>query len=132
MITKRIIVFILMIFIQTQSFCAIHSEATYRHSWCKAHNGIEEFKNKDYTRVDCLTSTHAVEFDFAKKWAESIGQALHYQEMSGKRGMIVLILENPKKEMIYFNRIKKLSVKYDFDVEYITPDDLVLINNKHP
>lgn len=32
-----------------------------------------EYKNHDKTRVDCLTETHAVEFDFAKKWAESSG-----------------------------------------------------------
>lgn len=56
-----------------------HSESSYQHAWCSAHDGIEEFENLDKTRVDCLTDTHAVEFDFANKWAESIGQALHYQ-----------------------------------------------------
>ena len=42
-----------------------HSESSYQHAWCSSHNGIEEFENKDYTRVDCLTNSHAVEFDFA-------------------------------------------------------------------
>ena len=46
-----------------------------------------------------MTSCHAVEFDFANKWAESIGQALHYQYMTGKKAMVVLILEDPKTEM---------------------------------
>lgn len=72
-----------------------------------AHNGIEEFENKDYTRVDCLTDKYAVEFDFANKWAESIGQALHYQRMTGKKAKVVLILEDPKKEMVYYHRVKK-------------------------
>ena len=44
-----------------------HNEASYQHAWCSAHNGIEEYQNKDFTRVDCLTDTHAIEFDFANK-----------------------------------------------------------------
>lgn len=103
-----------------------HSESSYQHAWCKAHNGIEEYENKDKTRVDCLTGYHAVEFDFANKWAESIGQALHYQKMTGKKAMVVLILEDPQKEMVYFNRVKELGKIHNFDVEYVTPDILNL------
>lgn len=101
-----------------------HSEASYQIEWCNLHNGIMEYENSDYTRVDCLTETHAVEFDFAKKWAEGIGQALHYNAMTGKKGKVVLILTNPKKEMVYFRRVENLGRKYDFDVEYITNDIL--------
>jgi len=67
-----------------------HSESSYQHAWCSTHNGIEEYENINKTRVDCLTETNAVEFDFANKWAESIGQALHYQAMTGKRAKVVL------------------------------------------
>ena len=49
-----------------------HSESSYQHAWCSMHKGIEEYENKDFTRVDCLTQYHAVEFDFANKWAESM------------------------------------------------------------
>lgn len=107
-----------------------HSESSYQHTWCSAHNGIEEYINKDFTRVDCLTKEHAVEFDFANKWAESIGQALHYQLMTGKRGKVVLILENPKKEMVYYKRVEKLAKLYNFDSEYITIDILKIENGK--
>jgi len=103
-----------------------HSEASYQHAWCSAHNGIEEYQNKDFTRVDCLTNTHAVEFDFSNKWAESIGQALHYQYMTGKKAMVVLILEEPQKEMVYFNRVKKLSEIHNFDVDFVTPKILCI------
>lgn len=103
----------------------LHREAEYQCAWCNAHNGIIEFKNEDKTRVDCLTTTHAVEFDFWNKWAESIGQALHYGAMTGKRPKIVLILENPEVQMSYYNRIEKLSKIYNFDVEYVTPDILI-------
>ena len=103
-----------------------HSESSYQHAWSKEHNGIEEYENKDKTRVDCLTKYHAVEFDFANKWAESIGQALHYQLMTGKKAMVVLILEDPKNEMVYYYRVKKLGKIHGFDVEYVTPEILHL------
>ena len=32
----------------------------------------------DGTRCDILTDTHAIEVDFADKWAEAIGQSLNY------------------------------------------------------
>ena len=85
----------------------LYKEAVYQHSWCCARNGIEEYENSDFTRVDCLTSTHAVEFDFAKK-----------------RAKVVLILENPAREMVYYYRVKRLAEIYNFDVEYMTPCDL--------
>ena len=109
-----------------------HSESSYQHAWCSAHNGIEEYENRDYTRVDCLTEQNAVEFDFANKWAESIGQALHYQYMTGKRGKVVLILEEPKKEMVYFKRVKKLGQLHGFDVEYVTTDILNIKEGQCP
>ena len=109
-----------------------HSESSYQHAWCSMHQGIEEFENKDKTRVDCLTSTHAVEFDFANKWAESIGQALHYQKMTGKRAKVVLILEKPKKQMVYYWRVFELGKLHNFDVEYVTPSILQLKNGKCP
>ncbi|MBR1680491.1 hypothetical protein IJ707_01725 [bacterium] len=103
-----------------------HNEASYQHAWCGAKNGVEEYQNTDFTRVDCLTDENAVEFDFANKWAESIGQALHYQLMTGKKGKVVLILEHPQQEMVYYNRVKALADIYNFDAEYITPDILCL------
>ena len=42
-----------------------HNEESYQSAWCTAHNGVMEFENEDFTRVDCLTKTNAVEFDFA-------------------------------------------------------------------
>ena len=97
-----------------------YNEVDYQKSWCDLHNGIIEYQNQDFTRVDCLTSTHAVEFDFAKKWAESIGQALHYGLMTGKKPMVVLILNNPQKQMCYYYRVKNIAKQYKFDVEYVT------------
>ena len=119
---KLLFVFFLWLIMSLGCFAKhLHNEKYYQEIWCKANNGILEYKNDDNTRVDCLTENNAVEFDFAQKWAESVGQALYYQKKTKKRGKVVLILENTEKEMKYFNRVKELSVDYNFDCDYITP-----------
>lgn len=107
-----------------------HKEEAYQQAWCNAHAGIIEYENKDYTRIDCLTDTYAVEFDFANKWHESIGQALHYSIMSGKKAKVVLILDEPKAQMTYYKRVKKIGKRYNFDTEYVTNDILNINKNK--
>lgn len=66
-------------------------ERDYQNEWCARYGGRVEVVMKDRTRCDCLTSKYAIEFDFASKWAEAIGQSLHYARLTGKRPGIVLI-----------------------------------------
>ena len=73
-----------------------HPEKWYQEKWCRDRGGKTEVVLPDKTRCDCLTDTHAIEFDFANKWAESIGQSLYYSLQTGKRAGIVLILESEK------------------------------------
>lgn len=89
---KKLILLILSIML----LCAAthrHPEKFYQEKWCKENNGKTEYVLPDKTRCDCLTETHAVEFDFGEKWAEAIGQSLYYSLQTGKRAGIVLILE---------------------------------------
>ena len=72
-----------------------HREAWYQGRWCTERGGQSEVVLEDGTRVDCVTSTHAVEFDFGDKWAEAIVQSLHYARLTGRRAAVVLILEDP-------------------------------------
>lgn len=109
-----------------QHFKHRHNEASYQKAWCLAQNGIIEYKNKDNTRVDCLTEYNAVEFDFSNKWAESIGQALHYGIMTNKKAKVILIIDNPEIQMTYFERIQKLADIYNFEAEYVTDEILNL------
>ena len=85
-------------------------ERLYQEQWCEAREGIIEYTLEDRTRVDCLTSTHAIEHDFANKWAEAIGQSLHYARLTGLRAGIVLIAEN-EKDIRYYQRVLS-------DIEY--------------
>ena len=125
---KKIFIFILILnsFICKANAQYKHSEKSYQYAWCAQNNGIAEYINQDKTRIDCLTKTHAVEFKKKKKWAESVGQALYYGIMTGKKAKVVLIVEEVK-EMMYLKRVEKLSKIYGFDVEYVT-DDILEIN----
>jgi hypothetical protein len=49
-----------------------HPEKWYQKQWCEKRNGQIEVVLADGTRCDCLTNTHAIEFDFGNNWAELI------------------------------------------------------------
>ena len=78
-------------------------EGDYVKMYCK---GIIEYQLSDRTRVDCLTDEYAIEYDWAKKWAESIGQAMYYSNMTGKKPAVAIIIKNPY-ERVYIERIEK-------------------------
>ena len=80
-------------------------EKEYQNYWCNLNGGIMEYKLDDNTRVDCLTDKLAVEFDFAPKWSECIGQALYYGKKTHRTPACVLILEKPE-DIRYFYRLK--------------------------
>ena len=55
----------------------------------------------DGTRCDCVTDTHAIEFDFGNNWAEVIGQSSYYSIQTWKKAGIVLILETMKERKFW-------------------------------
>lgn len=102
----------------------MHKEKEYQRAWCTAHHGQQEVILPNKTRVDCLTDTHAIEFDFAHKWAESIGQALYYAQATNKKAGIVLIVENGQKDEKYIKRLCAVAERYNITVWLIYPEDL--------
>ena len=92
-----------VLIMSTTAEAAKWSEADYVADHCQ---GKVEYRLADSTRVDCLTSTHAIEYDFAHKWAEAIGQALHYAAMTGKKPGIVLIVDPTVRGTRYLARLK--------------------------
>ena len=93
-----------------------HLEKEYQAAWCSAHNGIVEYKLDDSTRVDCLTPDYAIEFDFAPKWAESIGQSLYYAQKTKRKPAVVLIMEKPAKDLKYLHRLYQVANTTDIKV----------------
>ena len=82
-------------------------ESYYVNQWCTNDFGRKEALLWDMTRVDCLTKDYAVEFDFAKKWAEAVGQSLYYSIMTNKKPAIALIMNN-STDYRYLKRIERL------------------------
>ena len=132
---KRIIIAILLIFIPIAPVFAkrLYSEATYQKAWCDKHGGIMEYRLRDKTRVDCLTPTMAVEFDFANKWAECIGQAIYYGRQTNRQAACVLIIENQEKDQKYLNRLRRAAYRKGVRVHAFTirPEHLEIpVKNK--
>lgn len=92
---------------ETQSMLPNQNEAYYVEQWCQPSFGHREYILSDKTRIDCLSKDYAIEFDFAKKWAESIGQSLYYAKMTQRTPAVVLILTG-KDDMKYVKRIEKI------------------------
>ncbi len=82
-------------------------ESYYVNQWCTSDFGRKEAILWDMTRVDCLAKDYAIEFDFAKKWAEAIGQSLYYSKLTGKKPAVTLILTAPT-DYRYVKRIERL------------------------
>ena len=87
------------------------SERYYQEKFAREIGGRVEVVMKDGTRCDILTATHAIEVDFAKKWAEAIGQSLNYAMQTGKRPAVGLIVLSPSDNK-YVERVRKISAEY--------------------
>lgn len=111
---KKVILFLLILFLYNPA-SAKHQylEKEYQAEWCKAKSGMLEYTLPDKARIDCLLPDMAIEFDFAPKWAECIGQALYYSAMTERAPACVLIIEK-KGDLKYVNRLNKA-------IENITP-----------
>lgn len=90
------------------------NEKYYQTLFCKEKNGMMEHKLKDKTRVDCLTKKYAIEVDWAKKWAEAVGQSLYYSESTNKKAAIALICS--EKDARFIRRVKKIANKFDIKI----------------
>lgn len=107
----------------------LYKESVYQKEWCDKYCGVMEYELPDKTRVDCVTKNYAVEFDFAPKWAEAIGQSLYYGIMTGKKPAVVLIIEKPS-DWKYYHRIKKVADFLNFTLWYMKSPVYQNINNQ--
>lgn len=120
---KRIITIGALIFGTNALAKHLNHEKFYQDIDCSKRSGVTEYVLSDKTRVDCLTDKYAIEYDFANKWAESIGQALHYGSMTHKQAMAILIVEQ-KKDLKYVEIAKHTvaSNRLDLLIEIIEID----------
>lgn len=115
------ILFLLMIITSTVFAGHLYYEKHYQQIHCDEVGGQAEVVLPDRTRIDCLTDRLAIEVDFAPKWAECIGQALHYGMATNKKPACLLIMEDPVKDEKYLKRLKGVADRYCIEVYTIAP-----------
>ncbi len=113
---KTLLTITLILWATTAQCKRLMPEADYQEYWCQKNKGLIEVVLKNRSRIDCLTETHAIEFDFADKRDQAIGQSLRYAIATEKRAGIVLIIEKPSHEKYWLelnNTIKHYSLPID-------------------
>lgn len=110
---------------------AAQPESYYRDLWCEDSGGQAEFRLPDGSRVDCLTKNYAVEVDFARKWAEAVGQSLWYAANTGRMAKIVLIVDHTdNSDMRRLERLEKLIWHYGLPVDVETIDKSIPLTGR--
>jgi hypothetical protein len=92
------------------------NEKFYQTQMCDNFNGEMEFTLPDKTRVDCLTDEFAIEVDWAKKWAQGVGQSIYYAEITNKRPAIALIMDNTKADERHLKRLIVVAEKLNIHI----------------
>lgn len=113
-ILKRL--FLIKLLLTHLVFYGKQSERYYQEKFAQEIGRQVEVVMKDGTRCDILTATHAIEVDFARKWAEAIGQSLNYAMHSGKKAGILLVLEKESDEK-HLERIESIIETQSLDIE---------------
>jgi len=99
-------------------------EVDYQKKWCPNAPGTtirDLLTGRVVGYVDCLTDSHAWEFDFAKsmKQYEAIGQALKYSMYTGRRAGIVFIADDPDNNR-YIEDAKSIIEHFNLPIDVET------------
>jgi hypothetical protein len=102
---------------------AVENEDYYNRLFCKEMGGQAEYVLPDRSRVDCLTSTHAFEADWAQglKVYESIGQALYYSAETGKQPGILLLIKKNNSEK-YIRKVRRVIETFNLPIKLVIRD----------
>ena len=71
-------------------------------------------------RADCVSKDYAIEVDTTEKWAEALGQSLHYAAETEKRAMIYLYCKKTTDNMSCYRHEQRLRITknaYNLPVE---------------
>ena len=98
-----------------QAAPAFDSEDAFVRYLHSRMGGEREVTLPDRTRVDLLTPDHAIEVDRSRKWAQAVGQSLHYAAATERQPGIVL-LTLAKDRGRYFRRIVRVIETFDLPI----------------
>ena len=95
---------------------SIHKEKCYQNFFAQRLKGCTEVLMPDKTRCDILTEDFAIEVDFANKWAEAIGQSLHYANLMNRKAGIVLVLRK-KTDHLHMEKLLRVINFYNLPIK---------------
>ena len=101
---------------QESNTSSTKNEKYYQTQLCKNLKGKVEVVLYDKTRVDCLTDEYAIEVDWAKKWAEGVGQSIYYAEITNRKPSIALIMADTVTDERHYNRLRVVANKLNIHV----------------
>ena len=101
---KRFALALLVLLPVTASAGHLHPESFYIAKWCADHGGQTEVRMPDGSRADCITAEWAVEVGFAESPWENTPQAINYAKWTGKRALVVIVVENAKAALPFLQR----------------------------
>ena len=108
---KKILLLLILSISSFSIYASEKGEDYYIEKFCNEMSGESKKQIKVLSRngeeiisfPDCLTDTHAFEFEWAEKMQvyEAIGQSLYYSSATGRKPGILLIIrkENPEKHV---------------------------------
>ena len=120
---KKLFLSLLLYLFFLSSTYAIENEAFYSDKFCSEMSGKSEHVLKDLSRVDCLTDTHAYEFDWADgmKVYEAIGQSLYYASETGKDPGIYLLVRKKNSEK-HIRKVKRVIETFELPIKLVIKD----------
>jgi len=79
-------------------------------------------------RADCISEEFAIEVDLSNKWAEAIGQSLHYASEKNLKAGIVLVCVDPVVCNAHAYRLTSTAQKFrlPLTVWFCRPSDATL------
>ena len=77
---------------------AAKTEADYIALVCPHLGGEQEYRTSVGARVDCLTDSQAIEFDWVNKWYEGVTQAMYYAMLTERQAAVALIEKGPNPQ----------------------------------
>lgn len=95
-----------------------HLESWYADALAGELGAQTEVRMRNGTRCDVLATHHAIEVEFAGKWAEAVGQSLNYAAQTGRRGAIALILEK-ESDAKFLSRLREVIAWHQLPVVVI-------------
>lgn len=106
---------LLMILLVLSLSLQAKNERYYQKLFCDKVGGKIEYRLPDYTRIDCLTRTHAIEVKYPREYLDALGQSIHYSIMTNKKAGIYLIIKK-KSDFKYLRRLKRIAKKHRIDI----------------